>query len=305
LRVPVDLGWFRLLVEIVRHGSLSAAARKQGLSQPAVSYQIRRLEAAFGVPLLHRQHRGVALTEDGKRVFEIAARTVSDIDDLAESFRADIKRPAIRLCTDYAFAALWLIPRMHAFRLLYPDFDIQIISTQRLAPDWTDEADIAVAFGTRAEFGQSGRMVMPERVVPVCSRSFLDRHGETGTDMLLSQGSLIHLDTALVSPWFDWKGYFAETGIRRQSEPGSGDVSFNNYTMVVQAALGGQGLALGWFGLIDSLTSGMLVAAGPDVGAADRGYWMLGSKSKHPDADRLAEWLMGEADAMTVLRGPT
>lgn len=298
MRASVDMGWLRLLVEITRHGSLSAAARRQGLSQPAVSYQIRQLEAAFGVSLLHRQHRGVALTEEGKRVFEIAAKAVSDIDDLAESFRADVQRPAIRLCTDYAFATHWLIPRMHAFRLLYPDFDIQIISTQRLAVDWTDDAEIAVAFGTRAEFGQSGAMIMPERVIPVCSQSFLDRMKTNGSTSILAGAPLVHLDTALPSPWFDWKSYFSQAGIRRLAPPGGGDVSFNNYAMVVQAALGGQGLALGWLGLVDTLlASGMLIAAGPEVGATDRGYWMLGSKSRHPNASKLAEWLLAEAMA--------
>ena len=52
---------------------------------------------------------------------------------------------------------------------LYPDFDIQIVSTQRLDADWAEEAEIAVAFGSRAQFGHAGEMIMPERVVPVCS----------------------------------------------------------------------------------------------------------------------------------------
>lgn len=74
----VDLAWMRLLVEIDRKGSLSAAAEALGLSQPAVSYQIRLLEQRFGLPLLQRLHRGVRFTEEGRRLLAIAERTVSD-----------------------------------------------------------------------------------------------------------------------------------------------------------------------------------------------------------------------------------
>lgn len=294
--LPVDIGWMRLFVAIDREGSLSAAARAQGLSQPAVSYQIRQLEASFGRPLLHRQHRGVALTDEGRRLLAIAEKAMGDIDALADDLRAEVKRPALRLCTDYAFATLWLIPRMHTFRLLYPDFDIQIVSTQRLDADWAEEAEIAVAFGSRAQFGHAGEMIMPERVVPVCSQAFLQ--AEKPPSAALARAPLIHLDTALTSPWFDWASYFAARSIRREAEPASGDVSFNNYAMVVQAALGGQGMALGWLGLVDSMiASGMLVTAGPEISDMDRGYWVLAPRSRDRNIDRLTDWLKAEAAA--------
>ena len=295
MRAPVDVGWFRLLVEISRHGSLSAAARKHGVSQPAVSYQIRELEAAFGVPLFVRQHRGVTLTPEGQKVLEVVEKAVSQIDALASQFHAQSKRPTLRLCTDYAFAALWLIPRMHGFRLLYPDLDIQIVSTQRLEPDWSEGADIAVAFGTKTQFSHSGRLLMPERVVPVCSQALLERTG--GQAMLLSTAPLVHLDTTILSPWFDWLSYLEGTGTRYQRVAGSGDLSFNTYAMVVQAAVGGQGVALGWLGLVDTLlASGTLVRAGPELAAHDRGYWVITSRSPDPNAERLAEWLIAEAN---------
>lgn len=292
MRTPVDLGWFRLLVDIARHGSLSAAGRKQGVSQPAVSYQIRQLEAAFGVPLLLRQHRGVALTEEGRRVLDTVERAVSEIDMLAEQFHAQFKRPTLRLCTDYAFATLWLIPRMQGFRRLHPDVDIQIVSTQRLASDWADQAEIAVAFGTRAEFGQGGRMMMPERVLPVCAPALLER---TGADDLLAAAPLIHLEALGASPWFDWPGYLSEAGIQRPVAAAGGDTSFNTYAMVVQAALGGQGLALGWLGLVDSqIAAGLLAKAGPEIAAEDRGYFLL-SSSTDRNVRHLANWLLAEA----------
>lgn len=295
---PVDLGWMRLLVEIGRRGSLSAAARARGLSQPAVSYQIRQLEQSFGVPLLRRLHRGVALTDEGRRVFDIAARAVAEFDELERVIRAAGHRPVIRLCTDYAFSSLWLIPRMHAFRQAHPQLDLQIVATQRLAPDWEGDSDIAVAFGSHGEFGQDGILLMPERVLPVCTPAFLAQHGPFDEPGTLAGVPLIHLDAAVPSPWFEWTSYLSEAGTGRKADAMLGDMSFNTYAMVIQAALAGQGLALGWLGLVDQIIdSGMLCRAGAVLERNERGYWLLVSRSRRAGVDQLADWLVAEANA--------
>jgi putative choline sulfate-utilization transcription factor len=294
---PVDLGWMRLLVEIGRRGSLSAAARARGLSQPAVSYQMRQLEQSFGVPLLRRLHRGVALTDEGRRVFDIAARTVAELDELERVIRAAGHRPVIRLCTDYAFSSLWLIPRMHAFRQSHPELDLQIVATQRLAPAWEEDSDIAVAFGSRGEFGQDGILLMPERVLPICTPAFLAKHGPFDEPDALAGVPLIHLDAAGPSPWFEWTSYLAEVGTGRKVDAMLGDMSFNTYAMVIQAALAGQGLALGWLGLVDQIIdSGMLCRAGAVLERKERGYWLLVSKARRAGVEQLADWLVAEAN---------
>ncbi|MGO7718817.1 LysR family transcriptional regulator, partial [Rhizobium johnstonii] len=86
---------------------------------------------------------------------------------------------------------------------------------------------------------------------------------------------LIHLDSPTPSPWFDWRIYLAEFSVTRDLHAGRGDVSFNTYSLVVQAALSEQGVAIGWMGLVDTLLSThMLVEAGPPLEAWDRGYWL-------------------------------
>ncbi|MFS8146256.1 choline sulfate utilization transcriptional regulator [Rhizobium sp. BR 249] len=292
---PPELGWMRLFVEIARLGSFSAAATLLGLTQPAVSYQIRRLEEQFGVSLLRRQHRGVELTAEGERLLDVAAKAVGDIDALARSFRAEAQRPVVRLRTDYAFSALWLIPRMESFRLLHPETDIQIVATQRLAAGFRDEADVAVVFGTRAEFGAVGTLLLPERVVPVCTQGFLDRNGPFRDAGQLGGARLIHLDAPMPSPWFDWRSYFAEFSIVRNINANRGDISFNTYSLVVQAALSEQGVAIGWMGLVDTLLSArMLVEAGPPLEARDRGYWLVPPRSPNVHSEKLSAWLSDE-----------
>ncbi|MGG7579138.1 LysR family transcriptional regulator (plasmid) [Rhizobium sp. YTUHZ045] len=292
---PPELGWMRLFVEVARLGSFSAAATLLGLTQPAVSYQIRRLEDQFGVSLLRRQHRGVELTAEGERLLAVTAKAVGDIDALARSFRVEAQRPVVRLRTDYAFSALWLIPRMERFRLLHPETDIQIIATQRLAAGFRDEADVAVVFGTRKEFAAVGTLLLPERVVPVCTRGFLDRNGPLDDPRELAKARLIHLDGPLPSPWFDWRSYFAELSVLRDINAGRGDISFNTYSLVIQAALSEQGVAIGWKGLVDTLLSArMLVEAGPPLEAPDHGYWLVPPRSPNVHSERLSAWLADE-----------
>jgi putative choline sulfate-utilization transcription factor len=296
----IDLGWLRLLLEISRRGSLSAAAKALGLTQPAISYQVRLLEQSFGVPLLKRLHRGVSLTEEGRRLLAIAERTVQDVDALQRDIRQSRRRPVIRLATDYAFSSLWLIPRMASFRREHPEIDLQIVASQRLAANWREEADLAVAFGTRSDF-PTATLLMPERVVPVCAPSLLDRLARNGTPVT-SLVPHIHLEAEVGSPWLDWGSYLAAVDPRPTEDAAPGDLRFNTYSMVVQAAMGGQGVALGWLGLIDPLLeTGLLAVAGSAVDVADRGYWLIGA-SEQAMVTQLGAWLR-EA-AATVASDP-
>lgn len=290
----VDLGWMRLLVEVGRKGSLSAAAEALGLSQPAVSYQIRLLEQRFGLPLLQRLHRGVRFTEEGQRLLAIAEHTVSEVDRLQRSLRAARRRPTVRLATDYAFSSLWLIPRMHAFRQQYPDLDLQIVATQRLGHHWREDADLAVAFGSGSEFGPGATLLMPERVVPVCTPSQSLRLPDISVSPV-EQGPLIHLEAENISPWLDWPAYLARQGLAENDQERPGDLRFNTYALVIQAAMAGQGVALGWLGLVDDLLdANLLVVAGEMVSVPGRGYWLV-SGSKNDAVSHLASWLVQEA----------
>ncbi len=292
----IDLGWLRIFLEVGRSGSLSAAASSLGLTQPAVSYQIRRVEEQMGVSLFRRQHRGVALSPEGQRLLEIVEKSVGGIDGLVRSFRVEAERPSVRLRTDYAFSALWLIPRMHAFRLLHPEVDIQIVATQRLDRGAPESGDIAVFFGIRSEFGPAATLLLPEKVVPICTRGFAERHGLFADPSQLAGITLVHLDSEMPSPWFDWESYLSGFGIARDAYAGRGDLRFNTYSLVVQAALSEQGVAIGWMGLVDSLLAARtLVTAGPVLEAPERGYWLLPPSAPNPHAEQLAQWLLTEA----------
>lgn len=288
---PVDVGWIRFFVVVGRLGSLSAAAKELNMTQPAVSYQIRRAEAQFGAPLFERQHRGVALTEAGQELYDALSLAVDRVDRLAAQINREDGPDGVRLYTDYALSALWLVPRISQFRETHPEIDIQIIASQNTDPRQLQPGDTAVLFGPKSSFGPEAQLLIAEQVVPVCAPSLLDIYGEDA----LRRAPLIHLDSPQPSPWLGWRDYLADKALHRDPQADPGNMRFNTYSLVIGAALAGQGIALGWRGIVDAhLESGLLVALGADMQVTDRGYFLL----QHPPQDdagaRLQSWLLTE-----------
>ena len=297
----LDLGWLRIFFEVGRTGNLTAAADRLGLSQPAVSYQIRRIEQQLEISLFERQHRGVKLNAEGSRLFDIASRTVEEIDSFARRVKRGPFRPTIRLKTDYAFSSLWLMPRMNTLRQLYPQMDIEIVAAHRDGHPLPEEGELSVVFGTREEFGKIGQFLSPERVAPVCAPNFLKLYGPLDTPPEIAATRRLHLDTQGPSPWHDWESYFKMLGQLEEREAERSHLRFNTYSLVVQAALAEQGVALGWLDLLDTLLeNGLLVSTGPQLVSSERGYWILPPSETMEGAELLVDWLM---DAFTVSRG--
>ncbi|WEX11056.1 LysR substrate-binding domain-containing protein [Chelativorans sp. AA-79] len=290
---PLDVGWLRIFDAVGRLGSLTKAAQELGLSQPAVTYQIRRIEEQLGVALFHRSQGGSRLSEPGEALYRAVHSGLERIDEAARDIRRRARAPAIRIFTDYGFAAYWLMPRVADFRRLHPQVEVHIVASQSLEDESEGDIDAAVLFGGRDDFPQHARLLMPERVVPVCTPGFLARFGPFDEPATLARAPLLHLETAGKPRWLTWTTWLAAHGVTR--EPAQGDLGLNTYGFVIQAALAEQGIALGWIGLVDAfLAAGALVAVAPEVERRDFGYWLV---SHRPDgaARALTDWLLGEA----------
>ncbi|MCR4264718.1 choline sulfate utilization transcriptional regulator [Nitratireductor sp. ZSWI3] len=292
---PLDIGWLRIFDAVGRLGSLTRAAQELGLSQPAVSYQIRRIEEQLDVCLFHRSQGGSRLSETGEVLFRAVHASVKSIDGAAHDIRRKARGPAIRIFTDYGFAAFWLMPRVADFRRLHPQVEVHIVASQSLEDELERDADAAILFGARDDFPEGARLLMPERVVPVCAPGFLARSGPFEEPADLAEAPLLHLETSGKPRWLTWSTWLAEHGISRQ--PTQGDLGLNTYGFVIQAALAEQGIALGWMGLVDQdLARGSLVAVGPTVTRADCGYWLVPSPSAGSATAALMDWLVNEAE---------
>lgn len=283
-----------------RHGSFSTAARELGMTQSAVSHQIADLEAELGIRLFERVWRGVTTTEAGAFLFEAARRGISEIAAAIEVARAMGRRSQLTVLTDFGFAAFWLMPRLGKLRDTLPDVDVRVITAQGAAELEAGPSDLAILFGSASWHRYETVRLIEEDVVPVASPGFLERHPlRAGTD--LATLPLLHLERPDPDRWLSWDEYMERCGLRgasagkRQAQSG---LSFNNYMLVLQAAIAGQGLALGWRPLTDDLLRQGLIEEAPLPRVrTDRGYHLMtmpGRLQQSRTTREFTAWLMAE-----------
>lgn len=282
-----DLGSLRVFEAVGRLKNLTRAAQELGMTQPAVSYQINRLEDCLGASLFVRRSRGVDLLDDGERLLRAVQSAIGTIDEaFADILRA--RRPhSLTVATDYGLAAFRLLPTVAAFRDRHPDVDLRITASSMLPLAGEGGPDLGIHFGRREDFPQDAPLFQIEEVLPVCSPTWLDRHGPILRPGDLVDADLLHLETTQEHRWFTWQSWLRAAG-SHLTERRNGLV-FNTYTMVVDAALAGQGVALGWRGLIDrSLAGGALVPAGSTSLRSDKGYFLVFRRGLDPGTLALA-----------------
>ncbi len=281
----------------VRHLSFTAAAQELGTSQPAVSQRIGLLEEDLGVPLFKRAHRGVSLTADGVLLFNAVRESLGGIGEAAAKIRARRARQVLTVATDFGFAAYWLMPRLAALRALVPTLDVRIVTTQDPFDIRGEPVDMAIAFGAGPWPGCTALPLFPEIVVPVCSPGFLAQYGGSGLPTDLASLPLLHLESAEPLRWLGWEQWCTRHGVAPTGD--SHDLTLNNYPLVIQAAIAGQGVALGWTPLVDDLVrNGQLVAAFAPPTRTAHGYCLVepqAQRSTEP-VQRFRAWMVGECE---------
>lgn len=256
-----------------RHLNFTTAAQELGTTQPAISARIQQLESRLGVPLFKRQHRGVVLTPDGARLMQAVQEGLGIIANVTEDILARQKKPVLTVATDFGFAAYWLMPRLGALRDFIPDLDVRIVTSQQAIDIRDGMVDVAIAFGEGNWPGCVAEKLLPEQVIPVCTQAFKETKG---LDQIAAWADipLIHLERPNPVRWLGWDDWYSSHHwpIHHQGH----DVTFNNYPLVIQGAMAGQGVALGWVPLVqDLLQHGQLVRAYDEPLETERGYFIV------------------------------
>ena len=283
-----------------RHLSFTRAGEELFLTQSALSRQIQTLEEQLGVPLFERRHRALQLTEAGQ-VLQGAARAVLDeFESAVARIRREQAAQPLAISTNQPFAALWLIPRIARFRERHPGVDVFISADNRIIDLDREPVDLAVRYCTEAMAPPGSVRLFGERLVPVCNpRLAADRARPLKRPEDLSKHVLLHIDDRF--PWLNWTVWLTANGIRDLIPAGS--MRFNHFHEVMQAAVDGQGVALGRVPLIDSLLKQRkLVAPFRDRYATTRAYFVVPARraAQRPEAQAFIDWLKAEAAAATA-----
>lgn len=295
----LSLDTLRVFESAARHLSFTAAAAELGSSQPAISQQIKRLEEQLATRLFDRVYRGIVLTEAGEALLHPVQEGLAALDAGLEAVVGRQQHEVLQVATDFAFAAYWLMPRLQRFHQLYPEVDVSLITSERDMTSLPAEIDVAISFGDgRFKNGQV-HLLFNEEVFPVCSPYLFKLHAGS-PDEWLARLPLLHLRPEIRSRWFDWNSLFRALGIA--DTPGHGSLRFDNYTLLIQAAIAGQGVAIGWRHLVDELLAqGLLCRLDGRSATSEFGYYVVLPERKRRArlVHYFVEWLREER-----LRGP-
>lgn len=280
-----------------RHLSFTRASVELFVSQAAVSRQIRRLEERLGTELFRRKHRALELTEDGSRLYNAVTLGLGHIANAMDEIVGS-GHEQIQIATTVAFATYWFAPRLSRFRASYPGADVRVLASDRDQDQLTDAVDLALICGHRDVPGWTMTRLFPEVVFPVCSPAYVESHPVSGPRDL-PEHTLLHLDRQHWDDvgWtpVDWTLWLGKFGI--EYEPPHPIITFNNYPMLVDAALNGEGIALGWRHLSERhLAKGWLVRPIDEEWDFERSYYLAFHQRTAPSPELLAlhDWLLNE-----------
>lgn len=274
-------------------GGFTAAAAALGITQSAVSREIRQIEERLGCTLFRRSPRGVELTPEGRQFLEAAQTGLQAIGDAVAKIRAQDAPRQLTIGADFAFSAHWLVPRLPLFTALEPHVDVRVITAQHVERAIGD-CDVAIVFGAGSWPGIAARRLNQETVFPVCAPNY-PTGPATGKPDWLAEANLLRLiDSADGSDWFDWPGYFTAAGLPVPERLPRGQ-AYGNYPLVLQAAIAGQGVALGWSPSIDALIeTGQLRRAHDFAARSTRGYFLARPQNAgaNPTVEAFERWLL-------------
>jgi DNA-binding transcriptional LysR family regulator len=239
-----------------RTGSFTRAAAELNVTQPAVSRMLGRFEEYLGLKLFVRAAKGAVLTEEGELLYRRIADGFRSIEaGLRELENRRIGAETVTLSVSSAFTTHWLMPRMDKFQKSFPVVDLrfQLIAGSLRGP--VENVDLGMRFVDQDEAGADAACVMHEAMLPVCSPAYL-AHAPSSSE----PSEKVHTIINLVDSPGDWAdSYGVLAGSRRGS---TRKLNLTDYAVVVQAALLGQGIALGWLTVASHwLLAGALVPA--------------------------------------------
>lgn len=269
-----------------RCGNFSKAAEELNVTPAAVSRMVSRLEEHLDVVLFVRQPGGVALTAPGRILFDAIARGFSGIENALRAIE-DHKTglETITLSASTGFTTHWMMPRMADFKRAFPTVDLRFQLIMGELAGEVHDVDIGMRFVTEPDPRHEAAHIMPEILIPISNADYRESH-------LRSERDRQHIDNleGLDDMRMAWSNLFI---------PGTANDSMNflDYAIVVQAALLGQGVALGWLNVVAHwLRTGALVPASSWVMTTQRRCQFVRSRRKplRPIVTEVQDWIIEE-----------
>ena len=291
-RLP-PLNAVRAFEAAARHESFTRAAEELCVTQGAVSHQVKALETELAIKLFNRERQRLIITEAGREYLNVVRDALDRIAVGTERLLQRQSGGVLTVSTSPDFAAKWLVHRLGHFAEAHADIDLRVSATLHHVDFAREEVDLAVRHGDGNWPGLETVRLSAEQLFAVCSPKLLSgrRRLEKVADVL--KFPLIHLDSRA-----DWTKWLQGLGVD-DADVAHGPV-LNRASMVIDAAINGQGIALARTTLAAwDLIHGRLVRPFPDSMPVARTYWIVCPKATatFPKIATFREWLLTEASS--------
>lgn len=223
-----------------RRGAFNEAASELNVTPGAVSHQVKALEKWLGMPLFSRGHRAVTLTDEGERLFAVLRDSFRDIAAITSSLRTQAETPRVEVLATTAVSSLWLTQRLITFGIDHEDIQVnQQVSDSNMERPLT--VDLAIEYRLEPPKEPKYVKLFDDELVPVCTPELAETLKDASLEEL-SQQALVNMDArnenwTTWATWFEMMGYMGPVAMARR---------VNNYSIAIQLARQGAGIALGW-----------------------------------------------------------
>ena len=298
-RIPLEA--FRVFDAACRHMNFSRAGRELNITQAAVSRRIKGLEDELRQPLFTRRGRNLALTPAGERLSIRVRSTLEYLEESLEAFRPG-QAQAITMAASGSISHLWLSERLREYAREFPDITLRLLTTDSQAEVASENNDLVILYSTGDHPRWSLSLLLPEILVPVASPACLGALTERAADLKpdeIAELGLIDYER-FNAHWISFRQWFARMGEQPKRPIAAPRFSYSTYVLAMNAALAGDGVALGSTALIEPhLRSGRLVALGNQSLTTGFGYY-LGLpryRAVSPDVRELHDRLLASAQS--------
>lgn len=287
-----------------RHMSFARAAQELNVTPAAVSQQIKNLELYLQTQLFIRHKRTLKLSRDAQLLLpklqdgfeKIDAAVKSLQNNVEKSFGRHAKRETITISTPPSFASKWLVPRLDGWMANHPETDVLISPSLQPGNFETKDIDLSVSFGNGLYNGLQSEPINTERLVVVCSPIFVDGANPLQTPADLKNHTLLHVNTPNDKYGTDWQDWLQAADVYNLDF--SHSLFFDDVTVGILSAIGGQGILLTNYALVEEdIAKGHLAMPfGIDRTLIFSWYVVTPSPNiSRPDISAFKNWLIHEA----------
>lgn len=289
-KIPSPIA-LRAFESAARHLSFTRAADDLNVTQAAISHQIKQLESELGVPLFIRLTRRLLLTNEGQTLYSSVYDAFDLVENAVEEIISGVGNDFLNISLTTYFSSKWLTIRLSRFWALHPNLDLRLHHSVNPGVFERGDIDLAITWGLDDRANLESSPLLRSHVVPVCSPELITNERPLDNLLDLYKHTLLHEnDYSMWTLWLERAG-IQEVQLKRGS-------TMDDANVVLQAAIDGQGVALGSDVLCaDDLASGRLVMPFSSAYSIPYSYYVVYKPDalKRKNVRKIYDWLMSEA----------